>query len=116
MKTLISADNVWALWAVLTGIAAFSIWAEQKYQWASKVTGCVLALAIAMLFSNLKIIPVDAPTYDQVWDYVVPLAIPMLLFNFFILWNILSMGSLWQYLCCFSMPILKRYGKKVEDY
>lgn len=81
MKTLISADNVWALWAVLTGIAAFSIWAEQKYQWASKVTGCVLALAIAMLFSNLKIIPVDAPTYDQVWDYVVPLAIPMLLFN-----------------------------------
>ena len=81
MKTLISADNIWALWAILTGIAAVSIWAEQKYQWASKVTGCVLALAIAMLLSNLKIIPVDAPTYDQVWNYVVPLAIPMLLFN-----------------------------------
>jgi uncharacterized membrane protein len=81
MKTLISADNIWALWAILTGIAALSIWLEQKYKWASKVTGCVLALLFAMILSNLRVIPVDAPTYDQVWGYVVPLAIPMLLFN-----------------------------------
>ncbi|WP_352418600.1 DUF819 family protein [Proteiniborus sp.] len=81
MKTLISADNVWALWAVLTGIAAISIWLEQKYKWAGKVTGCVLALIFAMILSNLRVIPVDSPTYDNVWGYVVPLAIPMLLFN-----------------------------------
>ncbi len=81
MKTLISADNVWGLWAVLTAVAALSIYLEQKYEWASKITGCVLALLIAMILSNLRIIPVDAPTYDQVWDYVVPLSIPMLLFN-----------------------------------
>lgn len=81
MKSLISAENVWGLWAVLTAVAAISIYLEQKYEWASKITGCVLALIIAMILSNLKVIPVDAPTYDQVWDYVVPLAIPMLLFN-----------------------------------
>jgi len=81
MSTFISADNVWALWAVLTGIAAISIWLEQKYKWAGKITGCVLALIFAMVLSNLRIIPVDAPTYDNVWSYVVPLAIPMLLFN-----------------------------------
>lgn len=80
-KTLISVDNVWALWAILTGIAAISIWLEQKYKWANKITGCVLALIIAMILANFKVIPVDAPTYDMVWDYVVPLAIPLLLYN-----------------------------------
>lgn len=81
MKTFISPDNVWALWAILAGISAISIWLEQKYKWGSKITGCVIALIIAMVLSNLRIIPVDAPTYDNVWSYVVPLAIPMLLFT-----------------------------------
>ena len=30
MKTLISPDNIWALWALITGWAAFSIYLEQK--------------------------------------------------------------------------------------
>lgn len=81
MSTLISADNTWALWAVLTAIAAISIWLEQKYDWAGKVTGCIIALVLAMILSNLRIIPTDAPTYDNVWGYVVPLSIPMLLFS-----------------------------------
>lgn len=81
MNSFISPDNTWALWAVLTGIAALSIWLEQKYEWGSKITGCVLALLIAMILSNLKVIPLDAPTYDHVWGYVVPFALPMLLFN-----------------------------------
>lgn len=79
--TFISADNTWALWAILTAIAAGSIWMEQKYKWAGKITGCVIALIIAMALSNFRIIPVDAPVYDAVWSYVVPLAIPLLLFN-----------------------------------
>ena len=78
---LISADNHWALFAILAAIAALAIFLEQKYNWASKVTGCVLALIGAMVLSNLNIIPLDAPAYDFVWSYVVPLAIPMLLFN-----------------------------------
>ncbi|MDL2272143.1 DUF819 family protein [Desulfovibrio sp. OttesenSCG-928-I05] len=81
MTTLISADNTWALWAVMTMIAAGAIILEQKYDWASKMTGCVIALIGAMILSNLQIIPVDAPAYDAVWGYVVPLAIPMLLFK-----------------------------------
>ena len=81
MNTLISADNTWALWAILTAIAAISIWLEQKYDWAGKITGCIIALVLAMVLSNLRIIPTDAPTYDNVWGYVVPLSIPMLLFS-----------------------------------
>lgn len=80
-STLISPENTWALWAILVGIAALSIYLEQTYQWASKVTGAIIGLILAMVLVNLKVIPTDAPTYDMVWDYVVPLALPMLLFN-----------------------------------
>lgn len=81
MNTFISADNTRVLWAILIGIAALAIWAEEKFAWASKITGCVLALLGMMLLSNLKIIPTESPVYDNVWSYVVPLAIPLLLFQ-----------------------------------
>lgn len=79
--SFISADNTWVLWAVMVGIAALSIWLEQTYRWASKVTGCVLALVLMMVLANFRVIPTDAPAYDNVWSYVVPLAVPLLLFN-----------------------------------
>ena len=79
MNTLISADNTWALWAIIVGWAAASIYLEQKYAWAGKVSGAIIALIGALALSNFKIIPTDAPVYDVVWGYVVPLAIPLLL-------------------------------------
>ena len=79
--SFISADNTWVLWAVMVGTASLSIWLEQTYQWASKVTGCVLALVLMMILANFRVIPTDAPAYDNVWSYVVPLAVPLLLFN-----------------------------------
>jgi uncharacterized membrane protein len=81
MNTLISADNAWALWSILIGIAALSIYLEQNYSWASKVTGAIIGLVLAMFLANIRVIPTSAPTYDIVWGYVVPLAIPLLLFN-----------------------------------
>lgn len=81
MKSFISPDNTWVLWAIITGWAAFSIYLEQKYDWASKVSGAIIALIGAMVLSNLNIIPVEAPVYDQVWGYVVPLAITLLLYQ-----------------------------------
>ena len=81
MGSFISAESTWILWAVLASCAALAIYLEQKYTWASKVTGCILALTFTLILSNLKIIPTGAPVYDAVWDYVVPLAVPMLLFN-----------------------------------
>ena len=79
--TLISADNSWALFAVLACVAAAAIYLEQHYRWAAKMTGCVLALLGSMLLTNLHIIPTEAKTYDFIWDYIVPLSIPMLLFE-----------------------------------
>ena len=81
MKTLISPDNTWVLFAILTAIVAISIHLEQKYNWANKVTGSIIALILAMALSNFKIIPMEAKSYDIVWDYIVPLAIPLLLYG-----------------------------------
>ncbi|MEI0492344.1 DUF819 family protein [Brachyspira intermedia] len=79
MDSLISADNYWALWAIVVGFATLSIVLEQKYKWASTVSGVIIALACAMTLSNLKIISMSSQVYDIVWDYAVPLAIPLLL-------------------------------------
>jgi len=79
--TLIKADDTWLLWSVVIGWAAVSIWLEQKYQWAAKVSGAVIALLGALVLANLNIIPTNAAVYDSVWGYVVPVAIPLLLFK-----------------------------------
>lgn len=56
-----------------------AIWLEQSYKWAARLSGPVLALLIAMILSNVGIMPTEAPTYSFVGDYLVPLAIPLLL-------------------------------------
>lgn len=81
VNTFIHPDNIWGLWAILLSIASASIALEHKYHWAAKVTGCVIALIATMFLSNIGIIPTHSPVYDDVWGYVVPLAIPLLLFQ-----------------------------------
>ena len=81
MQTLISADNHLLLWAFVMLAAAAAIFMEQNSRLAGKVPGAVLALLIALVASNLGIIPTDAPVFDAVWSYIVPLAIPLLLFQ-----------------------------------
>ena len=80
IQTLISADNHWALLAVLFAATAAAIRLEQKYKWASKVSGAIITLAIALILVNLRVIPSSAPVFDDVvWGYAVPMAIPLLL-------------------------------------
>lgn len=76
---MIHPDNTWALWAVIICGTAASIWLEQTYRWAAKLSGPVVALGMAMILSNVGIMPAQAPSYDFVGDYLIPLAIPLLL-------------------------------------
>lgn len=88
--TLFTADQTWPLLALMCGWVAFSIWLEQKYKWASKLTGAIIALIGALLMVNLKIVPTNAPVFDDfVWGIAVPLAIPMLLMqcNLKVMWK-----------------------------
>ncbi|MBE8598141.1 DUF819 family protein [Xenorhabdus sp. BG5] len=80
-NTFITADNSLMLWTFIMITVAAAIMAEQRFKWASKIPGAVIALIIAVSASNLNIIPTEAPVYDAVWGYILPLAIPLLLFK-----------------------------------
>lgn len=81
MNSLISPDDHASLWAIIAIGTATAIWLEQNFRWAARLSAPVVALVIAMLLSNLRIAPSAASAYDFVGDWLVPLAIPLLLFR-----------------------------------
>lgn len=80
MPSLIQPEHDFALWAVLIGIAAFGFWSE-RFAFGRKYSGVMLLITLAIVLSNLRIIPTEARAYDVVWEYLVPIAIPLLLFQ-----------------------------------
>ena len=77
---LISSGQHWALWAVLFIAAAFGLWAENT-KIGSRLSAVIVTILATFTLSNLSIIPINAPSYDIVWSYLVPIAIPLLLFK-----------------------------------
>jgi len=77
---LIGPDQDFAIWAVLIGLAGFGFWCE-RFPWGRKYSGVMLLITAAIVLANLRIIPTSAAAYDVVWDYLVPIAIPLLLFE-----------------------------------
>jgi len=81
MHTFVSANDAWSLWAVLIAGVAACVYLEQTFKWAAKTSGPLLALVGGMVLSNTRLLPTEAPTYDTVDGYLVPLALPLLLFR-----------------------------------
>lgn len=86
---LVGADNIWVLWAICAAGAAAAIYLEQRYAWAAKASGAIVALVLALILSNLGIIPTASSVWDAVWSYVVPLSLPLLLMQC----NVRDMGK-----------------------
>lgn len=80
-QTIIQAGDTFTLWGIIAVWASISIYLEQRYHWASKISGAIIALVGAIIMSNTGMIPISSPVYDSIWNYVVPLAIPLLLFH-----------------------------------
>ena len=79
-ETAIAPDNTWALLMIMCVSVALAIWLEQKYNWASKISGAILALICALVLSNLNVIPTSSTLYDDIiWGFAVPMGIPLLL-------------------------------------
>lgn len=73
--TLIQADDTWGLLGVMCVSVALAIWLEQKYNWASRVSGCIIALVLAMAMANIGVIPTSCVLYDDiVWGMWCPWA------------------------------------------
>jgi len=94
MNSLISPDDAWLLWGIMLVSVAFSIYLEQRFQWAAKITGPVLAMIAAIFFTNLRIMPIASPSYDIIWTYIVPMCIPLLLFRANIFKIVRTTGSM----------------------
>jgi uncharacterized membrane protein len=77
--SLIPVDATWILWAIIAAGTAFSLWLEVRYRWADKLSAPVVGLLIAMILSNTKVVPTESPAYDFIGDWLVPLALPLLL-------------------------------------
>ena len=77
---MISIDGKLELWAILLLAAALGLWVEKNRNgekpWAPFTT-----ISIACLLSNLGVIPAADPAYDLVGSYLMPLAVPLLLFK-----------------------------------
>lgn len=94
MNSLISTDNTWLLWAVMIVGVGLCIYLEQTRKWAAKASGPVLALLGGMVLTNLKVTPIASVSYDFVDEYLVPVAIPLLLFRANIVRIIRETGSM----------------------
>ncbi len=79
MNSFISPDDHWVIWTFLVGTAALSLYLEQRFNFVKKITGAAVAIIAGMIASNTGILPSESTSYDVVWNYLVPLVIPLLL-------------------------------------
>ena len=73
-------DQTLAVGAAVMAVTAFGLWAERTH-WGRRLGGPLLLIAVPMLLANLGVMPHTAPVYDNIAGYLVPLAIPLLLFR-----------------------------------
>lgn len=76
----IPADNSTVLGAVIFGLAWLGFWIDRK-PIASKIPGVPWVIATGLLLSNTHVIPMEAPVYGFVGQYLLPLGIALLMFK-----------------------------------
>jgi len=78
--SLISPEWHFAVWASMLALVSLGLWVETN-RLGKIISGFVFTMGGAVLFANIGIMPKSAPAYDLVWTYMVPMAIPLLLFK-----------------------------------
>lgn len=76
--SLIAPGNHLAVMAGLFAVAGIGFLLE-KTKIGALLTGTVWTILLAIVLSNLRILPFDAPAYDFVFAYFVPVLIPLFL-------------------------------------
>ena len=75
---MLSPDNHLGIFAALMGLAALALWL-QTTRLGALLTGTVLVILMAIVAANAGLIPHQAPAYDFVFTYLVPVLIPLFL-------------------------------------
>ena len=106
MTTLISGEQTWLMWMMVAIMAAFSVWGEQKTKWGGKIGAACIAIFSTMILVNIRVLPSASPVYTSVSSYILPLSIPLLLFQcdlkkiikesgkLFVVFHIASLGTM----------------------
>ena len=76
----INAENHLGIFAVIMVLAGASFLLE-KTRLGGQLTGTVMVILAAIAAANLGIIPHSAPAYDFIFTFLVPLLIPLFLFQ-----------------------------------
>lgn len=90
---IISPTDSWGTWTALFASAAFGLWSE-KTKIGSALSGPLVATLVGLAASNLGIIASEAKAYSVVMDFLLPLAVPLLLYRADIRSVIKSTGKL----------------------
>ena len=80
MNSIITANQTWELWTILLIAVLVGFW-SQRTRIGARYSAAVVTMLITFALSNLGVIPTVSPVYSQIWNYLVPLAIPLLLFQ-----------------------------------
>lgn len=90
---LIPPTNHWGTWSALLAAGAFGIWSE-KTKWGSALSGALVSALVGLAASNLGVVASEAPAYATVNTYLLPLAVPLLLYTADLRRVLASTGSL----------------------
>lgn len=82
--SLIAPENHLVLFTVIVGAAALGIWSEHK-KWFGKVSGILVTMILMSILSMSGVVPVASnpklkiEVYELIFNYFIPLSIPMML-------------------------------------
>ena len=77
---VLPVSGPWGVWAVLALAGAAGMWAEET-RLGKELSGALCATLTGMLLANVGVLPTGAAEINTVYKFVLPLAIPMLLFS-----------------------------------
>jgi uncharacterized membrane protein len=78
---LVPASDDWGNWTFLLTTAALGIWSEKRTRVGKALSGALVSVLLGLAASSAGVVASDAPAYRVVLDYLLPLAIPLLLFR-----------------------------------
>ncbi len=67
------------VFAAIVGITVFGMFAEKKWKWAGILSGMGVSIFAAIFLVTAHVLPTANPAYDFIFDYVMPVGIPMVL-------------------------------------
>lgn len=80
LPTLLPVTSEWGIWGALAVASAIGLWSERT-RVGKELSGALVATLFGLAFSNVGIIPSESGVYDIVNRWLLPLAVPLLLFS-----------------------------------